>query len=101
MSGTIVLLPNTGQKSDLGFHFLPTLIFGHIEEKFIAIKLSVSILGQTIGYWVYTVSRESMRLPPEFDFQYLVFINMKCSQTVHMPYIVIRISCRFFSLTFK
>ena len=34
------------------------------------IKLSVSIFGKTIGYMIYTVSREPIRLP---EIQYLVF----------------------------
>ena len=43
------------------------------------IKLSVSILGQTTGYRIYTLSREPIRLP---EIQYLVFDTLvPCSSS--------------------
>ena len=57
-------------KNISNFGFLPTRVIGHFEGKFSVIKLSVSILGQTTGYKIYTVSRKPIRLP---EIQYSVF----------------------------
>ena len=50
--------------------FLPIRVSGHFEGKFLVIKLSVSIFGQTTGYRIYTVTRKPIRLP---EIQYPVF----------------------------
>ena len=47
-----------------------------VEGKLYMIKLSVSIFEQTIGYRIYTVSREPIGLP---DIQYpCLAFNKKC-----------------------
>ena len=50
MSGIIVSLNTKHWKKYLEFYVLPTQIFVHFERKYSVIKLSVSILGQTIGF---------------------------------------------------
>ena len=66
--GYEVLDSGQGTKHGVGYHKLPSN--KRVEGKFSVLKLSVSIFGQTTGYRIYTVSRESIRLP---KIQYLVF----------------------------
>ena len=49
---------------------LPTPVFSHFEGKFSVMKLSVSILGKTAGYRIYTMSRKPIRLQ---EIKYPVF----------------------------
>ena len=61
----------TLDKNTLNFVFYRLeFLTGHFKRKFSVIKLSVSILAQTIVYRIYTVSREPIRLP---ESQYTAF----------------------------